>query len=273
MFFSAPFSFRLNGLPPFYESLVLAWRELGGFFSVSQSSLAFGCGDPFFCSPVRSMSTKCCYLYLLSNKLVDPHCVMKFTPTYGPLYWPTTWRSLFFFDVDRKVTDLNWKIAHGLLYTAERLSSFGLAVPLACFCGAPVESKSHLFFVCPLAQSVLSWLQSLMFSFSGMSPALLVRHSLFGFSPDELLVVPRIFAYILNVCKFFIWHSRNDFRFRGVRPGAVPVIEKVRARVKFNLPLFFKRFKSTRRRRFFHRQWGARGVVASVAAGRLSIHL
>ena len=271
--FSAPLSFRLGDLPPFYKSLVIAWRELGGAFSTSKSSLVFGSADPLFCTPVCSMSTKSCYLFLLSERLADPHCVEKFAPAFGPLYWPSTWRSLSFFDLDRQVIDLNWKVAHGVLYTAERLSSFGMAVPLACFCGAPLETLSHLFFACPLAQSVLSWLQSLMFSFSPMSPVLLTRHSLFGLDPAELRATPRVFVYILNVCKFFIWRSRNDFRFRGMQPGAVSVIESVKARVKFNLPLFFKRFKSGRRQRYFHRQWGASGVVASVAAGRLSFCL
>ena len=271
--FSAPYSFRLGDLPPFYKALLVAWRELGGGFSAPRSSLVFGSADPLFCTPVCSMSTKSCYLYLLSERLVDPHCVEKFTPVFGVLYWRTTWRSLSFFDVDRQVIDLNWKIAHGVLYTAERLSSFGLSVPQACFCGASLETLSHLFFICPLAQSVLSWLQSLMFSFSPMSPVLLTRHSLFGFDSDELRATPRIFVYILNVCKFSIWRSRNDFRFRGIQPGALSVIETVKARVKFNLPLFFKRFRSARRQRYFHRQWGARGVVASVAAGRLTLNL
>ena len=46
--FSAPFSFRPVDLPPFYKSLVLAWRELGGAFSASCSSLVFGAADPLF---------------------------------------------------------------------------------------------------------------------------------------------------------------------------------------------------------------------------------
>ena len=58
-----------------------------------------------------------------------------------------------------------------------------------------------------------------------------------------------------------------------MQPGAVSVIECVKARVKFNLPLFFKRFKSSRRQRYFHRQWGARGVVASVSSGQLSLNI
>ena len=80
-----------------------------------------------------------------------------------------------------------------------------------------------------------------MFSFDPMSPVLLVRHSLFGLDPPELRATPRIFVYISNVCKFFIWRSRNDFRFRGVQPGTVSVIESVKARVKFNLPFFSSR--------------------------------
>lgn len=99
----------------------------------------------------------------------SPHCVMKFASTFGHLYWSSTWHSLSFFYLDCQVTDLSWKIAHGVLYTAQHLVSFGLPVPLPCFCGAPVESLEHLFFYCPLAQSVLAWLQSLMFSFSSVS--------------------------------------------------------------------------------------------------------
>ena len=106
-----------------------------------------------------------------------------------------------------------------------------------------------------------------------MCPVILCHHALFGFSSDELRVTPRIFVYLLNVCKFFIWRSPNDSHFRDVSPGAVSIIAQVRTRVRFHLPLFFKRLKSTRRKRYFHRQWGARGVVASVDAGQLTLCL
>ena len=86
-------------------------------------------------------------------------------------------------------------------------------------------------------------------------------------------VTPRIFVYLLNVCKLLIWQSRNNFRFRDVSPGATSIVARVKSRVKFNLPLFFKRFKSSRRKCYFHRQWGARGVVASAAAGQLTLNL
>ena len=204
---SDPYSYHSGFLPPFYNSFSQAWRSLDGSFSVSRNSLVYGSSSCHVCSPVSAMSTKVCYQYLLSENMVLPHCVEKFASTFCRLYWSTTWRSLSFFDLDRQVTDLSWKIAHGILYTAQRLVSFGLSVALPCFCGAPIESLEHLFFYCSLGQSVLAWLQSLMFSFSPMCPVILCRHALFGFSSDELRVTPRIFVYLLNVCKLLIWQS------------------------------------------------------------------
>lgn len=271
--FSRPFSFDPRVLPPFYRSLLLAWRAVDGGFSVSRSSLIMASSSPHHLVVAPNMSAKFCYLYLLSENLSSPHCVEKFLPTFGDLYWSSTWRELFFFDMDRPVIDVAWKIAHGVLYTVDRLLSFGYSLDPHCFCGPVLESPPHLFFHCPLAQSVLSWLQSLMTSFSTRSPSLLCRHALFGFNPEELRRVPRIFVYILNVCKYCIWLARNDCRFRDVRPGAIVVIENVKARVRFHLPLLFKRFRSTRRREYFHRHWGACGVIGSVVDGRLTLTL
>ena len=130
-------------------------------------------------------------------------------------------------------------------------------------------SRRHLscFFPCPLAQSAVSWLQSLMFSYSSSCPSLVCRHVLFGFAPRELRSLPKFFIYVLNVFKFFIWHARNDFRFQGVRPGASQLIAKVPSRVGFHLSMF-KRYKSLRRRRIFHRRWGAAGIIGPVVDDR-----
>ena len=217
----------------------------------------------------RSRSTP----FLLSESLSTPHCVVKFAPIFGPLYWSCTWRQLFLFDVDRPVIDLAWKIAHGVLYTADRLASFGYSLQLSCFCNSAPESIDHLFFKCPLAQSVLSWLQSLMFRWSLLGPSLAVRHICFGFSPDELSCVPNVFVYILNVCKFFLWLARNEYRFRNVRPSAVDVPANVRARICFHLPIFFKRFRYPHHRRLFVRQWGACNVLASFVNDHLLVHV
>ncbi|RMX49543.1 hypothetical protein pdam_00017447 [Pocillopora damicornis] len=92
------------------------------------------------------------------------------------------------------------------------------------------------------------------------------RHFLVGFNSDEfdeLCVTPRIFVFLLNVCKFFVWQSQTDFRSRNVRPGAADIIimKVMMTRLRFHLPIFFKHFKSLRRHRYFHHQWGARGAA------------
>ena len=62
-----------------------------------------------------------------------------------------TWRQLFLFNVDRPVIDLAWKIADGVLYTADRLASFGYYLQLSCFCNSAPETIDHFFFHFPLA--------------------------------------------------------------------------------------------------------------------------
>ena len=166
---------------------------------------------------------------MIDENYAAPHCVEKFRPTFGALYWPPTWRQLHFANFDRSVLDFSWKVAHGVALIAQRLISFGLHMSQHCFCGPVLESLSHRVFACPLAQSVLSWLQSLIFRYSPMSPVLVLRHVVFGFNLEELRLLPPVFVYILNVCKFCIWLTRNDFRFRSLQPGAIPVIESVKA--------------------------------------------
>ena len=135
-------------------------------------------------------------------------------------------------------------------------------------CIAFVLLPANLFgirvFDCPLAVSVLSWLQSLLFYSSPLSPTVLVRHVLFGFSSDELRVVPRVFVYLVNVCNFCNWWARNDYRFCSVPSSLLIVMDRAKAPLRPHFPLFFRRFSSGCRRRFFVRQWGARGVVQSL---------
>ena len=144
---------------------------------------------------------------------------------------------------------------------------------VSCFCQLTPETPEHLFFSCPLAQSVLSWLESLIFCSYFHCPPLSCHHVSFSFDPDELCFVPNVFVYMPNVCKYFIWHPHTDFRFRDVQPGAIIVIKNVKSRVRFHLPLLFKRFRSSRRWRYFGCQWDAQGVIGSVTGSHLVVHL
>ena len=170
------------------------------------------------------ISCKSCYALLLELNPVQPHCVAKFGPCFGPLDWSATWRSLQFMSLDCLVRDLSWKIAHGVLYTAERLISFGYQYQPSCFCGSPLETLEHLFVSRPLAKSGLDWVQSLLFQASPLAPPINAHRVLFGFSSDDLPCVPRVLVNLLNICKFFGWKQQNDFRFRSVCPSAVRLL-------------------------------------------------
>ena len=115
-----------------------------------------------------------------------------------------------------------------------------------------------------MAHSGLDWIQSQLFLASPLAPPPSVPHVLFGFSSDDLLCVPRVFVYLLNVCKFLVWGQRNDFRFRSKPPSVVSLIARMKQRLRFYLLLFFKRFVSPWRRCHFVRQWGANGVFGSI---------
>ena len=164
-------------------------------------------------------------------------------------------------------------MAHAVLYTADRLISFGYSIPSACFCSFPSECPQHFFFHCPLAQSGISLIQSLLYGASPMAPVIGERHLLFGFSTAEFRHVLKIFAYLLNVCKFIIWCQRNDFRFRAERPSALRLLACLKSRTCFYQPLIFKRFPSNRRRSLFASQWGGNGVLGVVSADRFELCL
>ena len=141
--FANPPVFDVN-LPPFYVSLLRAWHLAAG--SASPASVLY-VGRGVVCAQVSAITTKSMYLMLLADHAVSPHCEEKFFPVFGALYWPSTWRQLFLFDIDRTVIDLSWKIAHGVLYTAQRLSSFGYDLSTACFCGHNMESLDIFSFI------------------------------------------------------------------------------------------------------------------------------
>ena len=157
---SYPRRVDFSSLPPFYQAVLSAWVAVDGGFSAPADTLVVASSSVR--TPVSVVSTKSTYSLLLEFHRREPACVVSFGRVFGPLYWPSTWAQLFWFSLDRPVIDVSWKIAHGVLRTGQRLvSTFGMShIPIACFCNPlSTESLEHLFFSCPLAQAVLSWLR------------------------------------------------------------------------------------------------------------------
>ena len=120
---SQPLAYNISALPSFFSRCFQAWVALSGHASSDELLVGSMATGGLF--PISSMSTKARYNLLLSLNPARLHCVGKFLHVFGPWAWSSTWSSLFLMPLDRQVIDLNWKLAHGVLYTAERLASFG----------------------------------------------------------------------------------------------------------------------------------------------------
>ena len=122
-----------------------AWWLLEGGLVEGVPSLDVSSASPLLVEHMFSRNT---YLLRQTRLAIQPHCVAKFDAIYGPLPWPQIWGQLHLRPYEWLVMDLNWEIAHSVLYTGARLGTrFGIAsVDPRCFCGTDDATLEHLFF-------------------------------------------------------------------------------------------------------------------------------
>ena len=127
-------------LPPYYQQLFRAWFQFdrGAVNSISPLHI--------ICQASPSRRNNCSFNVCHRRRLItpDPHCVGKFLPIYGTLHCPETWDQIHMTTLDHAMVDVNWKIAHGVLYTASRLvNCFGMAnIDPQCHCRADEETRN-----------------------------------------------------------------------------------------------------------------------------------
>lgn len=236
-----------RGLPLFNLALFQAWSALHG--SPSPACWHFSlCAD--------SLSYKSCYQLILSLNPETPHCVV-----FGNLDLAATWKAVFFLSLSTGRQSIPaWKLLT-VFCTPRTDLSLLVAFMFSLLLSVDILLRTqniYLSFHCPLAQSGLDWIQSILFLSSPLAPSISVRLVLFGFNADELLCVPRDFCFLLSILIFFL---ASDYRCKSKPPSAVGLIANVKGLLSFYLPLFFKCFKSRGRRPFFQRQWGANGYI------------
>ena len=184
VFSSAPLRRQLIGLlPPFYQHLVRAWSQFDGGLAEGYLALDSSTATP---RPLSQLNTHSTYVIGRRRITPEPHCVAKFLPLYGPLHWPQTWEQIHITSLDRAVVDLNWKITHGVLYTASRLvHRFGMAnINPQCHCRADKESLEHLFFECRYSRILVGWVYFNLLGYDANARPFTVDELLFGFSQE-----------------------------------------------------------------------------------------
>ena len=110
---------------------------------------------------------------------------------------------------------VNWKIAHGVLYTASRLvTGFGMAnIDLQYHCRADAETLEHLFFECRYARILVGWVYFNLMQYDGSATSFTVEELLFGVSRARRKRIPDVIIWMLQLVKHYLWVARNDFRF------------------------------------------------------------
>jgi hypothetical protein len=106
---------QMRSLPEFYQIIFRVWQSLDGGLAGDELSIVATSASPL---AVERLSSRNVYLISQNSLNSQPHCIAKYEPQYGPLHWPQTWSQLHLCPFDRLVIDLNWQIAHGVLYTA-----------------------------------------------------------------------------------------------------------------------------------------------------------
>ena len=268
VFASANFPDRLIGLlPPYYQCMVHAWLEFDGGVVDGILSLDVSSPKPCALAELNSHSTDVIGRRLLSP---EPHCISKFLRTYGPLYWSQTWDQVHLTSLYRPVVDVNWKIAHSVLYTASRLvNNFGMAnIDVMCHCQADEETPEHLFFEWIYARILDDWVYvNLMVVYPAATP-FTVEELLFGINRHQHDNIPSIIIWMLQVVKHHLWVACCDFRFRGQLRTKVECLKALIARIKFLLKVLASRYCSPQIRSF-EKQWLANKTLGHFEGEKL----
>ncbi|CAB4034137.1 Hypothetical predicted protein [Paramuricea clavata] len=254
-------------LPSYYQFLLRAWFQFDGGAVDALLSLDVSSNRPHSLPDINSHTA-----YVIGRRLVtpEPHCIGKFRPTYSPLYWSQSWDQVHLTTLDRPVVDVNWKIAHSVLYTASRLvNSFGMAnINVLCHCRADEESLEHLFFECAYARILVGWVFVLMVVCPS-APPFTVEELLFGVNTNRCRNVPKIILWMLQVVKHHLWVARCDFRFCGVLRTEAECLKAMIARLKFLLKVVAGRCRSPSQIRSFEKQWLANNTLGHFEGEKL----
>jgi len=112
---------------------------------------------------------------------------------------------------------LAWRLIHDKVPTDEKLAERALHFPSMCsLCYNHTESTFHLFFECTFAYKLWCWLAlvvNITLQFHSITNIWSLCNR--GWSPQCKIVVQASIANIIST----IWYSRNQSRFRDVKPN------------------------------------------------------
>ena len=150
--------------------------------------------------------------------------------------------------------DTNWKIAHGILPTADRLLRYNSKIDPFCHYGH-CESLVHLLVECPLAKQLFDWYQTLVRRASPQQHRLTASEIMVGC--DSSIALPPTFPCLLGLIRHRIWIARNGWRFDQSPVEYRSVLAHVFSSLWFVLSVYHRRCPC----HLFTASWLAGGIL------------
>ena len=145
--------------------------------------------------------------------------------------------------LDNKLVDFEWRLAHNVLYTNQRVAKWGKSDGVCPIHNCnDIESVSHIFWVCPKVSPIITWLDKILKSVLGHDFHLDYNYYMYGINPQvksdvSRLVLDRVWV-ILSTTKFVIWKSRciHVFQHRYIPSSTIMsnIVKDVNLRVKLD---------------------------------------
>ena len=135
-----------------------------------------------------------------------PHCVSKFRPMFGDLYWSTTWSKVQCMPFDRHVVNFSFCLPMVLF-----LPLIVFAGLLVCLLSRPIVSVVLHWRLLVIWFLIVLWLGVFLSCLAVLSaPFLCLRHVLFGFDTANFTVMG-----LLKAPCVFIWFPA-DLIYAGI---------------------------------------------------------
>ena len=210
-------------LPLFYQQVFDSWLQLGAA-TFATTKWIVHCQNGNFA--LKELTAHRAYLCIRGSP--ENWCVQCFQD-YS-IDWPSLWRDLELYFIDKPIWKTNFLLAHGILPSTDRLQRWGIVIqqPL-CHCGAP-ETQAHLFKHSSLFLYAVRWFEGLLAQ-SRPQHRLSNTHVRFGFPTSA--GIPARFKFLLATLRHYIWVARNSWQLEGLRPDPQALVEKIEATFRF----------------------------------------
>ena len=132
----------------------------------------------------NKFTVKLIYLILVSQNFKQPTCLEKWIDLGFNISWKPVWKFIHYYDKSNEFIELDFKIAHNIIFTYCKLYKYGKVLSSQCpVCMEDDEDLCHLFLYCDELYDLISILHEMcigIFQKTGFSLHQLKRLLLFG---------------------------------------------------------------------------------------------